>query len=97
VSKSLYLCGVEDWQKMLKRDMGVCANSRRYTSISVKGRVVFFRKGREKISTLKPLTDIVFSVHWLRRQRGAGTKFQLPAAASLIVRKKAASLDCGNR
>ena len=82
---------------MLKRDMGVCANSRRYTSISVKGRVVFFRKGREKISTLKPLTDIVFSVRWLRRQRGAGTKFQLPAAASLIVRKKAASLDCGNR
>ena len=29
---------------------------------TVKGRVVFFRKGREKISTLKPLTVWIFAV-----------------------------------
>ena len=39
---------------------------------TVKGRVVFFRKGCEKISTLKPLTVWIFGVALRRRKRGTG-------------------------
>lgn len=38
---------------------------------TVKGQVVFFRKGREKISTLKPLTVWIFdaAVSWLPEEK----------------------------
>ena len=39
---------------------------------TVKGRVVFFRVGREKISTLIPLTVWIFAVAFRRRKRGTG-------------------------
>ena len=39
---------------------------------TVKGRVVFFRTGCEKISTLKPLTVWIFAVAFRRRKRGTG-------------------------
>ena len=38
----------------------------------VNGRVVFFRKGREKISTLEPLTSWIFAVAFRRRKRRTG-------------------------
>ena len=39
---------------------------------TVKGRVVFFRAGHEKISTLIPLTVWIFAVAFRRRKRGTG-------------------------
>jgi len=38
----------------------------------VNGRVVFFRKVHEKISTLEPLTSWIFAVSLRRRKRGTG-------------------------
>jgi len=38
----------------------------------VNGRVVFFRKWREKISTLEPLTGLIFADALSRRERGTG-------------------------
>ena len=46
---------------------------------TVKGRVVFFRMGREKISTLKPLTVWILPLPFRRRKRGIG--FNNPALA----------------
>lgn len=53
----------------------------------VNGRVVFFRKGREKISTLDPLTSWIFAVPLRRRQRGTGFHNPAPVAVRFILRQ----------
>lgn len=48
----------------------------------VNGRVVFFRKEREKISTLEPLTSWIFAVAFRRRKRRTGLKQSCPPLPS---------------
>ena len=53
----------------------------------VKGRVVFFRKRREKISTLIPLTVWIFAVTFRRRKRRTGYKNPAPVSVCFILRQ----------
>ena len=59
---------------------------------TVKGRVVFFRKEREKISTLKPLTVWIFAVAISLPKTGNRIKKSCPAFVCSILTTKPSAL-----
>ena len=59
---------------------------------TVKGRVVFFRKVREKISTLKPLTVWIFAVTISPPKTGNRIKKSCPAFVRFILTAKPSTL-----
>ena len=71
-------------------------NNPRSTSVptiqTVKGRVVFFRKVREKISTLKPLTVWIFAVTISPPKTGNRIKKSCPAFVRFILTAKPSTL-----
>lgn len=68
---------------MIYREPPFCVQQSAMPIQTVKGRVVFFRKEREKISTLKPLTVWIFAVPLRRRKRGTG--FTIPPRFRLLI------------
>lgn len=59
---------------------------------TVKGRVVFFRKVREKISTLKPLTVWIFAVAISPPKTGNRIKKSCPVSVRFILTAKPSTL-----